>query len=292
MLRGATAILAAVLGCGCAAGVAWGQTAAAERLVVIDAGHGGVDPGARGPSGTLEKTVVLDIARRLEALLRADPSYDVRLTRTTDTLVPLADRPRFANLWRERKGTSPPSLFISLHANAHRQRSVRGVETYFLSEALTDDARRVAAFENAAQRFEESAPSDDPLGFILTDLRQNHYLRESSEGAALIQRRLASFHPGPDRGVKQAGFVVLEGAFMPAVLVELGFISNPEEEALLSSAAHQDRLAGELARAVFDFFERAGIDQPVTDRRPADSPASPVPLLGEPIAGGVRRASP
>ncbi len=229
-------------------------------LVVIDAGHGGVDPGARGPAGTREKDVALRIARELAARLREEDRYEVRLTRDSDELVPLASRARLANAWRDEGGADRPALFISLHANAHEQAGVRGFETYFLSEALTEDARRVAAFENAAQRFETAASTGgNALGFILNDLRQNHYLRESSEGAALVQRRLAGALPGPDRGVKQAGFVVLEGAFMPAVLVELGFISNPREEAVLASPAYQGEVATRLSAAISDFFGRPSV---------------------------------
>jgi N-acetylmuramoyl-L-alanine amidase len=226
-----------------------------RRLVVIDAGHGGVDPGARGPAGTLEKEVTLAVARRLAEELRRDPTIEVRMTRDRDTLVALRDRARMANRWR---ADGQPALFLSIHANAHPQRSVRGVETYFLSEAKTEDARRVAAMENAAERFEEPrAGPGDPLSFIMNDLRQNHYLRESSQWASVVQRRLANAHPGPDRGVKQAAFIVLDGVFMPAVLVELGFISNPDEERLLRDAAHQRKLAAELASAVREYFRRA-----------------------------------
>jgi N-acetylmuramoyl-L-alanine amidase len=228
--------------------------AAQKRLVVIDAGHGGVDPGARGPGGTLEKDVTLAVARRLAAILREDPGIEVRMTRDRDTLVALRDRPRLANRWRK---DGQPALFISIHCNAHAQKAVRGVETYFLSEAKTEDARRVAAMENAAERFEAPRSGEgDPLGFIMNDLRQNHYLRESSDWAAIVQAHLAPAVPSPNRGVKQASFLVLDGAFMPAVLVEIGFISNPEEERLLRDAGHQRRLATELAAAVQSYFRR------------------------------------
>lgn len=225
-------------------------------LVVIDPGHGGQDTGARGPGGTLEKAVVLQISRELASILGSDPRFEVRLTRDADRLVPLKERTRLANHWRDELGDHHGALFLSIHLNAHAERSVRGLETYFLSEALTEDARRVAAFENSSQRFEEQAHADDALGFILNDLRQNHYLRESSLGAALFQRQLVRTYRGPDRGVKQARFVVLDGAFMPAILVELGFLSNPEDEALLTSGAQQRRLAEGLADAVRDFFGR------------------------------------
>jgi N-acetylmuramoyl-L-alanine amidase len=215
-------------------------------LVVVDAGHGGVDPGARGPGGTREKDVSLAVARRLAALLREDPGLEVRMTRDRDTLIALRDRSRLANLWREGER---PALFISIHCNANDSRAARGFETYFLSEAKTEDARRVAQMENAAQKYEGNVELD-PLSFILHDLRQNHYLRESNDWAGAIQRELAEVHPGPNRGVKQAGFYVLNGTFMPAVLVELGFITHPREEEMLSDPEHQRQLARGLARSI------------------------------------------
>lgn len=224
-------------------------------LVVVDAGHGGRDPGAVGPRGTLEKDVTLAVARELVAILTANPALDVRMTRDRDTLVALRDRTRFANEWRAAGPTGGrPALLISLHANAHADRFARGVETYFLSEARTEEARRVEELENAAVRYEEGAPESDVLRFILGDLRRNLYLRESSAWAASVQARLAARHPGPDRGVKQAGFVVLDGAAMPAILVELGFISNLSEEAFLADRAARRSLAATLAAAVEEYF--------------------------------------
>jgi N-acetylmuramoyl-L-alanine amidase len=223
--------------------------------VVIDAGHGGVDPGAIGPTGAREKDITLAVARQLAAILRADPTIEVRMTRDRDTLIALTDRPRMANAWR---GDGQDAVFMSIHTNAADSRTVWGFETFFLSDAKTEDARRVAEMENAAQRFETERPKLDPLSFIMHDLRQNKYLRDSSDWAALIQHRLAAVHPGPNRGVKQAGFVVLNGAFMPAVLVEIGFISNPREEQLMRRAYHQRQIAQQLAHGVRDFFERTG----------------------------------
>jgi N-acetylmuramoyl-L-alanine amidase len=232
-----------------------GRPSPHRRLVVIDAGHGGVDPGAIGRGGLREKEVTLAVSRQLAEILRGDTLFEVRMTRDRDTLIALTDRPRMANGWR-REGQ--PAVFISVHTNAADNRTAHGFETYFLSEARTEDARRVAQMENAAQRFESPATRTlDPLAFILHDLRQNRYLRDSADWAAMIQRRLAAAHPGPNRGVKQAGFVVLNGAFMPAVLVELGFISNAEEEAMLRDPAQQRRMAQELANGIRDFFRYA-----------------------------------
>jgi N-acetylmuramoyl-L-alanine amidase len=222
-----------------------------RRLVVIDAGHGGVDPGARGPNGTREKDINLQMARRVVEILRQDPTLDVRMTRNRDTLIALRDRPRFANSWR---AEGQPALFMSIHCNAHPVRSETGYETFFLSEARTADARRVQQMEDAAEQYEERSTARNPLDFIMTDLRQNQYLRESSEWAQLVQDRLRQVHPGPNRGVKQAGFAVLVGAFMPSVLVEIGFISNSREEQMLLDPRQQDVIARQLATSVQDFF--------------------------------------
>lgn len=222
------------------------------RVVIIDAGHGGPDPGRIGPTGVREKDVALVIATRLAALLRERSGYEVHLTRTTDTLIALDDRPRKANEW---KAGRPAALFLSIHANAFSP-EVQGFETFFLSDARTEDERRVAEMENAAVAYEDNGaaqPTDD-LEHILNTLRNNFYIHASNDLAEVIQRRLAAFHPGPNRGVKQAGFRVLVGAFMPAVLVETAFISNPEEARLLGTSAFQQKIAWALAEAIDRFF--------------------------------------
>jgi N-acetylmuramoyl-L-alanine amidase len=226
-----------------------------RRLVVVDAGHGGVDPGAHGPSGTREKDVTLRVARMVADLLRDDPTLDVRMTRDRDTLIALHDRARFANRWRSE---GQPAVFISIHCNANESRSEKGYETYFLSEARTADARRVEAFENASVQYEDTPPSG-ALAYILTDLRQNHYLRESGDWAQMIQDGLRTVHPGPNRGVKQAGFAVLRGTFMPAVLVEIGFLTNVREEQVLLDREMEEAIARRLADSVRAYFSRPGV---------------------------------
>jgi N-acetylmuramoyl-L-alanine amidase len=224
-------------------------------LVVIDPGHGGVDPGRVGPGGLREKDVVLAVSRRLATEL-ARRGYEVRMTRTTDTLVSLADRPQLANQWR---GTRP-GLFLSIHANGVSDQRVRGFETFFLSEARTEDERRVAEMENSAAQYEsvDRVVGSDDLDFILNNLRNDYYIRASHDLAGLVQDSFRGFHSGPNRGVKQAGFRVLVGAFMPAVLIELAFISNRAEERLLGSAAFQERSVRAIADAVDRFFQKQG----------------------------------
>jgi N-acetylmuramoyl-L-alanine amidase len=228
-------------------------------LVVVDAGHGGPDHGMVGPLGgphTLyEKSITLAVALKVGAALRRR-GIDVVQTRTTDTLIALSDRGRIAN---ERKG----DLFLSIHVNAanptwHDPAAARGFETYFLAEAKTEDARRVERIENEAVRFETGADAteSDPINFIIDDMHQNEHLRESSELAEIIQQRLGRVHPGPDRGVKQAGFRVLVTAFMPAVLVEIGFGTNGSEARYLSQSSSQVTLANAIAGATAEYLAR------------------------------------
>ncbi|MGH7678306.1 MAG: N-acetylmuramoyl-L-alanine amidase family protein [Gemmatimonadaceae bacterium] len=223
--------------------------------VVIDAGHGGRDPGGPMRHGIAEKDVTLQVALKVGDALRAR-GVEVVFTRTTDTLIALDDRGRIANQARGQ-------LFISIHVNAanphwRNPAAARGFETYFLAEAKTDDARRVEETENAAVQFESGPKADanDPLGFILSDMKQNEHLRESSDLADLVQRHLHGVHPGPDRGVKQAGFRVLVSTFMPAVLVELGFGTNREDAAFISNPAKQRAMAKAIADATTEYLER------------------------------------
>ncbi len=232
-----------------------GKPARVAPLVIIDAGHGGPDPGAIGPSGVQEKAIVLQVSKRLAKVLAAR-GYDIRMTRTTDTLIALEDRPHLANEWRGNR----PGLFLSIHANNVGDRRVRGFETFFLSDARTEDEQRVAEMENAAVAYEtqERVLASDDLGFIRNNLRNDFYIRASYDLAGLVQKEFSQFHDGRNRGVKQAGFIVLIGAFMPAVLVELAFISNPAEERLLGSGSFQMELAEGIANAVDEFFEDQG----------------------------------
>ncbi|HUG41334.1 MAG TPA: N-acetylmuramoyl-L-alanine amidase, partial [Longimicrobiales bacterium] len=221
-------------------------------LVVIDPGHGGVDPGRIGPTGLKEKDIVLQVSRRLAQLL-AERGYEVRMTRMSDTLIDLDDRGHMANEWRG----SRPGLFLSIHANGVTDRRANGFETFFLSEARTEDERRVAEMENAAVAYEDNGHevASDDLSFILSGLRNDFYIRASNSLAGLVQKQFAGFHSGVNRGVKQAGFRVLVRAFMPAVLVELAFVSNPAEERLLGSGRFQVEAARAIADAVDRFFE-------------------------------------
>lgn len=228
-----------------------------KHVVVVDAGHGGPDRGMTGPLGAgpkvYEKNITLAVSKALRTALE-ERGIGVVMTRTTDTLIALSDRGKIAN---QAKG----DLFVSIHVNAANPRwtdpgGARGFETYFLAEAKTEDARRVEAMENESIRFETSvdASRDDPLGFIIRDMAQNEHLRESSRLAELIQGAMRQVHPGPSRGVKQAGFRVLVTAFMPAVLVEIGFGTNRAEATYMTDAARQAQLARRIADAIVRYL--------------------------------------
>jgi N-acetylmuramoyl-L-alanine amidase len=225
-----------------------------SRVIVLDPGHGGAEEGAKGPSGLLEKDVVLDLARRLERVLERSGT-DVVLTRDEDRLVPLDERTAIANQNRA-------ALFVSIHLNSAPTRAAFGAETYFLSPDATDDeARTLSALENRAYAGDEgtpaAAPPTDGLEMILWDLAQNRYLEESARLAEEVQREFNLLVGTRDRGIRQAPFTVLMGATMPAILVEVGFVSNPEEEAKLRDDAYRDRIVEALARAIGTFRQGA-----------------------------------
>lgn|SRR5574341_374578 len=218
-------------------------------LIVIDAGHGGQDYGAIGPTGLTEKEVTLDIAWRLEKLL-TKAGFKVILTRKDDTFIPLADRTQIAN-------SNGADLFVSIHANSSRKRSISGSETYFLAQAKNDEARAVAAWENSSLRYEKENPEElSDLDFILLDLVQNQFLKESSDLAYMIQDNMDRKLPITNRGVDQAGFFVLNKAYMPAVLVETAFISNRSEEKLLKKDSFRQKIAEGILDSILNFKEK------------------------------------
>ena len=227
------------------------------HTIVVDPGHGGVDPGNPGlhfPRGLAEKDITLGIGRLLRAEL-VRRGLSVVLTRSTDTLIDLANRPLFCR--------ADCDLFVSIHVNAmpagRRQGTINGVETYFLSDAKTEDQQRVAQMENDALRFETVATVEGPLAYILRDLQLNEYLRESARLAELVQGKVAGIHPGEDRGVQQGPFMVLAAARRPSILVETGFATNRDDGAFLASATGQHRIASAIADGIVAYlveFER------------------------------------
>jgi N-acetylmuramoyl-L-alanine amidase len=230
------------------------------QTIVIDPGHGGENTGARGSTGTEEKEITLQLAQTLRSRLVERLPVRVVLTRTEDVDLPLDTRTAIANQQKA-------DLFISLHVNSVPGPSAHGAETYFLSlEASDEGAERAAAVENSVDPV--PAGEGDPLydlQLILWDLAQSHYLGESQSLARLIQEELNETLSLTDRGVKQAPFRVLVGAAMPAVLVECGFLSNPEEEAKLLDPAYRAQLVEALIRAVLRYrAQKEGSPIPVS----------------------------
>jgi N-acetylmuramoyl-L-alanine amidase len=214
------------------------------RVMVLDAGHGGHDSGASGPTGLTEKELVLDVTKRVRRLVEDRLGIKVLLSRDSDTFVTLRDRTSYAN--RERA-----DVFVSIHANAHRHMASEGVEIYFLSSEATDTAaRQVAALENAVTSLEKPTARGraDVVKSILWDLAQSEFQAESSHLAEIVLDSMTQSLRIPNRGVKQAGFYVLGGAAMPAILIEIGFVTNPREEKKLRDSRYRD----EIARAIFD----------------------------------------
>jgi N-acetylmuramoyl-L-alanine amidase len=220
-------------------------------VAVVDPGHGGEQEGAIAPDGAREKDLALEIARRVAARLRK-LGAKVVLTRTGDISVPLANRAAIANAMRA-------DLFVSIHLNsmptAEQRRSSHGVETYFLSADATDThASAVAARENADRLAGEPViDPNDPVAAILDDLENAASLQNSSRLAYAIHEQLVGALGAEDRGVKQAPFYVLAGARMPAVLLEVGFISSEAEAERLRTRAYQEQIAGAVAEGVAAF---------------------------------------
>jgi N-acetylmuramoyl-L-alanine amidase len=228
------------------------QLGLGARKIVIDAGHGGHDPGTTGRAGLQEKDLVLDVALRLQRLVREELGAEVVMTRSTDVFVPLEERTAIAN-------SQGADLFLSVHVNSSRNASARGVETYFLDFAQDPHAEAVAARENAI-----SPATLKDLQNLVKAIALNSKVDESRDFAASIQesmvQSLRPVAPGlPDRGVRTAPFYVLIGANMPSILAEIAFVSNPQEERLLRGGEHRERIARSLldgVRAYLDSLNR------------------------------------
>jgi N-acetylmuramoyl-L-alanine amidase len=223
------------------------------KKVVIDAGHGGKDSGARGKKAH-EKDITLSVALKLGKYIESNfNDVEVIYTRSTDVFVPLNDRSRIAN-------ESGADIFISIHCNANTSKVPYGTETYVMGLHKTEDNLDVAMRENAVITYEEDYTTKyegyDPNSaesFIIFNLMQHSFLEQSLNMASLVQEEFRERAQRKDRGVKQAGFIVLWKASMPSVLVELGFLSNPKEEDYLITSSGQDYLASALFRAFRDY---------------------------------------
>jgi N-acetylmuramoyl-L-alanine amidase len=222
-----------------------------EIVIAIDAGHGGKDPGAVGPSGTREKDVVLAIARRLQKLLDKEPGFKAVLIRDGDHFISLHERVN-----RARRAQA--DLMISIHADAFHDRRARGLSVYTLSArgATSEQARLLAERENASDLIGgvKLDDKDDLLASVLLDLSQTASIEASTDAAARVlagMKRVGRVHK---HSVEQAGFRVLRAPDMPSMLVETGFISNPEEERNLRSTAYQQRLAEAMMNGINGYF--------------------------------------
>ncbi|MDO5575457.1 MAG: N-acetylmuramoyl-L-alanine amidase [Fibrobacter sp.] len=225
-----------------------------KMVIVIDPGHGGKDPGAIGVDGIKEKDVVFGISKQLAELLKKREDITVHLTRTTDIFIPLRDRTKFAN---DKKA----DLFVSVHANAisgnsKKKESTKGYKFYFLSQAKNEEDKLAAMRENAVIELEEQPQNYGNLQNVLIDLAGNEYLKESQDICILLDQKFnASVKAIPKLhlGVGQANFWVLNGAFMPSVLVEAGFITNSSEAKLLADKKYQKKIALAIYDAIDSF---------------------------------------
>ena len=220
--------------------------------IVLDAGHGGHDPGAIGPNGAREKDITLAVSKRLKRLLEKNMEVKVVMTRDDDRFLPLIERTRIAN-------SVQGKLFISIHCNANLSRRVDGTTTYFLGPARTEESIEVARRENSVIRLEADSSAYAGLSaenLILSAMAQSAFNRESEDFAAMIQNELCGAVNLADRGVKQAGYYVLVGASMPNILIETAFISNPREESFLKDPGFQQDIAEAIFNGIKKFKEK------------------------------------
>lgn len=215
--------------------------------IIIDPGHGGKDPGSIGYKGTKEKDIVLDVSKRLARKIQKNLRVKTILTRDEDVFIRLQDRTKFAN-------TNEGDLFISIHVNSNESKKPYGFETYLLKPGRNQEAINVALRENSVielegNKFEKL--TDEQL--IQATIAQSGFVQYSEKFAALIQEEIDKRVQSRNRGVKQAGFYVLMGASMPNVLIELGYISNPNEEKKLNSSSYRDMLATSIYYAIVEY---------------------------------------
>jgi N-acetylmuramoyl-L-alanine amidase len=225
------------------------STALGIRTIVIDPGHGGLEAGAKGKFGTLEKNMTLAIGLKLKDIIERNLAFRVIMTREDDVDVSLEDRAASANYHKA-------DLFISIHTNSSYRKEAMGSETFFLSLNATDEeARRLAYQENNPTDLERGivGENQDDIEMILWDMAQTAFLKQSSQLAESIQKELNALLGTINRGIKQAPFKVLTGVACPAVLVEVVFISNPQEERMLLTENFQEEVARAIYRGVLKF---------------------------------------
>lgn len=218
-------------------------------LIVVDAGHGGKDPGARGKTGVKEKHIVLDIAKRLKRNL-TQYGFDVVMTRETDEFITLEKRTEIATRVQA-------DLFVSIHANANQSRNIDGFEVYYMGEFLTKDKKEDQRQKNTGALFSRLKMRQDlpELDKIVADMLYDHKQYESRALAGRLARDVSKFTGTQDRGERAARFFVLRNTLIPAVLVEVGYLSNAREEKLLQSDDHRQKLADGIAESIADYVK-------------------------------------
>jgi N-acetylmuramoyl-L-alanine amidase len=220
-----------------------------RKKIVIDAGHGGKDPGGRKLFGLKEKDLNLLTAQELYDQLKGEEMFDVMLTRNSDEFIPLADRSIIANNFKA-------DLFISIHANASRDRREKGFEIYFMSEKASDPwAAEVADYENSVVGLEDGGGQGDPAAMLLHSMARNEYLNEGSRLAGMVTAEMEKRTPFVNRGVKQAAFYVLRGTYSPGILVEMGFMTNSSDQKAMNDKKVRAKIAGAIYRGVMKYAE-------------------------------------
>lgn len=218
-----------------------------KKLIVIDPGHGGKDPGGRCLFGAREKDLNLDVAKKLYELLSKNKNFDVIITRNSDIFIPLNERSEIANS----KGAD---LFVSIHANAAKNRKEQGYEIYFLSEKATDPwASEVADYENSVVALEDDSKVYDSAALVLHSLARQEYINEGSRLAAFISKSYEKKTPFKNRGIKQAAFYVLRGTYAPGVLVEMGFMTNSYDQKKLNDSKVRKKIAESIYEGILEY---------------------------------------
>ncbi|MCR4337900.1 MAG: N-acetylmuramoyl-L-alanine amidase [Candidatus Omnitrophica bacterium] len=218
--------------------------------VIVDAGHGGKDPGAVSRSGLKEKEIVLDIAKRLKEKLK-DQGFSVDMTRTGDQFLSLGERTEIAS-------QGQPDLFISIHANASPQRSVQGLEVYILRELTSRERREEQRLKNSHLLFKGlEMDGHSEAEEIIEDMLYSYKRAESNQLAKHLASEAAKMAKSKNRGIKSSGFFVLRNTLIPAILVEVGFITNPREENLLKTKSYREKIADGLAKGIVEYYSQS-----------------------------------
>ncbi len=219
--------------------------------VVIDAGHGGKDPGGSRRKGLPEKSLNLAMAKDLESFLKADGRFEVLMTRASDVFLSLDRRSQIANNWQA-------DVFVSLHANANRHKRENGYEVYFMSENATDPwAAETAEFENSVRGMEDPQP-ESTAGFLLHNLARNEYMNEAAHLAGMVAKGMDRKTPIKNDGVKQAAFYVLRGTYSPAILVEMGYMTNASDVKNLNSPKVRKQMAKGIYEGIVNYAKSRG----------------------------------